>query len=140
VELRAAADVDDISRYSGLVLGGALYTGRWHRDVRRLLSRHRAALAGVPVAVLAIGPTTTEPEDLGRAREQLDRALTKVPELEPVAVGIFGGVVDPAKLHFPFNRMPAVDARDPAAIRSWALEVAAALEARARRGPRAVRT
>jgi hypothetical protein len=48
-----------------------------------------------------------------------------VPELEPLSVAIFGGVVDPAKLPFPLNRMPASDARDWAAIEAWAEEVAA---------------
>ena len=103
VELRAAREVEDVSAYAGVVVGGALYTGRWHRDARRLLRRHRAALATLPVAVFAMGPKTAEPNDLARAREQLDRHLNKVPEVEPVAVGIFGGVVDPAKLRFPFN-------------------------------------
>ena len=58
------------------------------------------------------------------ARKQLDHALEKTPELEPVAVAIFGGVVDPDKLRFPFSHMPASDARDWDAIRAWADEVA----------------
>jgi hypothetical protein len=38
---------------------------------------------------------------------------------------IFGGAVDPAKLRWPFNRMPASDARDWQAIDAWADAVAA---------------
>jgi len=49
---------------------------------------------------------------------------------EPVSVTIFGGVVDPEQLGFPFSRMPASDARDWGAIRAWADEVAAALAAK----------
>ena len=41
-----------------------------------------------------------------------------------VAVAIFGGVVDPRKLSFPFNHMPASDARDWEAIHAWTDEVA----------------
>ena len=59
---------------------------------------------------------------------QLERALAKERELHPVAVTIFGGVVDPAKLRFPLNRMQASDARDWDAIRSWADEIAARFE------------
>jgi hypothetical protein len=32
--------------------------------------------------------------------------------------------VDPRKLHFPFNRMPAADVRDQDEIRAWADEIA----------------
>ena len=48
-----------------------------------------------------------------------------MPEVEAVSVAVFGGVVDPAKLPFPFSHMEASDARDWDAIRAWAEEVAA---------------
>jgi len=38
--------------YDLVVLGGALYSGRWHTDAHRFLKRHRGELAGMPVAVL----------------------------------------------------------------------------------------
>jgi menaquinone-dependent protoporphyrinogen IX oxidase len=84
----------------------------------------------MPVAVFAMGPLTLEDKDVLDARHQLDGALAKVPDIEPIAVAIFGGVIDPAKLRFPFNRMPATDARDWAAIRDWADEIASVLSAR----------
>ena len=55
---------------------------------------------------------------------QLERGLASAREVSPVAVGVFGGVVDPARLHFPFNRMPPSDARDWDAISAWADELA----------------
>ena len=48
-----------------------------------------------------------------------------------MSVAIFGGVIDPAKLHFPLNRIEAADARDWDAIRSWADEIAGRFAARA---------
>ena len=126
VETLPAARVDDVSQYEAVVVGGALYTGRWHPDALRLLKRHKATLASIPVAVFGMGPKTTEEHDLRHARGQLEMALAKVPGVEPCAVAIFGGVLDPAKLRFPFNRMPASDARDWAEIRAWAVEVATA--------------
>ena len=44
VELRCAADVGDLTPYDGVVLGGALYFGRWHQDAARLLAKHRLRL------------------------------------------------------------------------------------------------
>jgi menaquinone-dependent protoporphyrinogen oxidase len=123
VELRRAADVEDLTRYDGVVLGGSLYFGRWHRDAVRFLSKHRRELSELPVTVFALGPQGAELQDLAKSRAQLDKALQKVPEIEPRSIAVFGGVIDPAKLRFPLNRMPASDARDWNAIEAWIDEV-----------------
>jgi menaquinone-dependent protoporphyrinogen oxidase len=118
VDVMPAAEVGHLRHYAGVVLGGALYTGRLHKDARRFLTRHRDALAGRALAVFALGPRTLAPDDVAASRAQLDRALSRAPR--PVSVAIFGGAIDPEKLRFPFNRMPAGDARDWAAIEEWA--------------------
>jgi menaquinone-dependent protoporphyrinogen IX oxidase len=41
-------------------------------------------------------------------------------------IELFGGVINPAKLHFPFNHMPTGDARDWKAIRAFAERLATA--------------
>ena len=123
VDVRPAAEVGTLRPYGGVVLGGALYMGRWHRDARHFLTRHRSEITELPVAIFAMGPLKLEPEDIDGARAQLDRALAKEREVHPVAIAIFGGAADPAKLRFPFNHMPASDARDWDAIWSWADEV-----------------
>ena len=130
VSVLPAADVRALEDYDAVVLGGALYMGRWHADARRFLKRHRQALADLPVAVFGMGPLTMSEHDVDGARKQLDRALAAVPEVEPVALTIFGGVVDPEKLRFPFNHMPASDARDWTAIKVWAEHLAIELDAR----------
>jgi len=124
VDVRSATAVDGIADYEAVVIGGALYTARWHREARRLMHRERTALARVPVAVFAMGPRTLGDEDVSQSRRELDVALAEVPEVEPVSIAVFGGVVDPAKLHFPLNHMPAVDARDWDAIHGWAAALA----------------
>jgi len=125
IELRAARDVRVLDDYGAVVLGGALYMGRWHDEARGFLKRHRVKLAGMPVAVFGLGPRTMSETDVEGSRKQLEHALARVPEVEPVATAIFGGVVDPAKLSFPFNRMAAIDARDWTAIEAWADELPA---------------
>jgi menaquinone-dependent protoporphyrinogen oxidase len=130
VDVHPAGRERDLSAYDGVVVGGSLYMGRWHRDARRFLARHRRTLANVPVAVFAIGPLRLEQDELAESRRQLDRALADMPGVSPVSVAVFGGVVDPAKLRFPFNRMPASDARDWDAIRAWAEHVSERLRER----------
>jgi menaquinone-dependent protoporphyrinogen oxidase len=124
VETLPAAQVDDLSHHDGVVLGGSLYMGRWHPDALDFLKRNRAALATQAVAVFAMGPRTTEAKDVAASRAQLAAALAKIPAVDPFAVAVFGGVLDPRKLHFPLNRMQAIDARDWEAIRAWARELA----------------
>jgi menaquinone-dependent protoporphyrinogen oxidase len=124
VEVRRAADVDDLAPYRGVVLGGSFYFGRWHEDAARFLKRHRRELSKRLVWAFGLGPKTAEEDDLASARPQLKKALAKVPEVEPQSLAVFGGVIDPTKLRFPLNRLPASDARDWDAIRSWADEIA----------------
>jgi menaquinone-dependent protoporphyrinogen oxidase len=125
VDLQPASAVRTLAPYEGVVLGGALYTGRWHSDARAFLQQHRHVLTTKPVAVFAMGPRTLDDHEVAASRIQLDKALAKTPRVTPTSVAIFGGVVDPAQLRFPFNRIPASDARDWDAIESWAAEVAA---------------
>jgi menaquinone-dependent protoporphyrinogen oxidase len=129
VDVAPAAEVDDLDGYDAVVLGGALYLGRWHGDARRFVRRHGSVLSAIVSAVFALGPLTAEPKDLAGARKQLDAALRKAPEIGWVAIAVFGGVVDPAKLRFPLNRMPASDARDWQAIDAWADSLAESLAA-----------
>ncbi|GAA3379010.1 flavodoxin domain-containing protein [Streptomyces sannanensis] len=55
-EARPAAGVRDVGPYDAIVLGGALYMGRWHRDARRFARRHRHHLAGRLVWLFSSGP------------------------------------------------------------------------------------
>jgi menaquinone-dependent protoporphyrinogen oxidase len=128
VDTLPAARVNDLSPYAGVVIGGAIYMGRWHPDAAEFLERYRHALATMPVAVFGMGPRTMEEHDVEESRSQLIKALTKVPEVDPFAVAVFGGVIDPHALRFPFNRLSASDARDWDAIREWATEVAGAFD------------
>jgi menaquinone-dependent protoporphyrinogen oxidase len=123
VDIRDAAAVTDVDEYDGVILGGSLYMGRWHADARAFLRRHRAALEERRLAVFALGPLTLDDEQVAGSRKQLDKALTHL-GVDPQLVTVFGGVVDPEQLHFPFNRMPKTDARDWSEITAWANEVA----------------
>jgi menaquinone-dependent protoporphyrinogen oxidase len=130
VDVEPAGSVHDLSGYEGVVLGSCLYTGRVHVDARRFLKRHRATLSELPLAVFAMGPLTMEEKDVAGSRAQLERTLAGTPQVAPFSTMIFGGVVDPDVLHFPFSHMQASDARDWDDIESWAREIAGAFSVR----------
>ncbi len=128
VEVQPASEVRTLEGYGAVVLGAALYAGQWHQDARRFLKRQRTALSERPIAIFALGPLSSAEKERQGSREQLEHALAKFPWLAPVAVELFGGVINPAKLHFPFNHMPAGDARDWTAIHAWAGKLAATFQ------------
>ena len=113
VRLVPAASVrEPVTGWDLVVLGGPIYSGRWHRDAHRFLKRRRTDLASVPVAVFGSGPRRDEEEAWWRSRAQLEHALAKHVWLVPVAVGLFGGA-DPA------GRPVRRDLRDWTDIATW---------------------
>jgi menaquinone-dependent protoporphyrinogen oxidase len=118
VTVRPAGMRGSIGPADLVVLGGAIYSGRWHRDAHRFLKRHRKEL-GIPVAVFGMGPRDDTQEAWQRSRSQLEHALAKRPWLKPASVAVFGGV-DPPGREVTLRR----DLRDWDAIRAWAVEVA----------------
>lgn len=134
-EVKAAEDVRNLDGVRAVVLGGCLYMGHWHHDAVRFLKRFRSELAEIPLAVYALGPKTMAAEDVAGSRKQLEHALARVTEIDPRSVAVFGGVINPKKLPFPFNHLPKSDARDWDEIRSWTRELPDALELSRERVP-----
>lgn len=125
VDVRPARDVTGLDDCAAVVLCGALYFFRWHRDARRFLSRHHRALTRLPVAVFAMGPINDTADEFEGSRGHLDRTLAKYPWFSPVAMAVFGGRLEPSRLRFPdsspaMRNLPASDIRDWDAIGTWA--------------------
>lgn len=135
VDIQLLREVQTLAEYRAVVLGAPLFMFHWHKDALRFLSRHREALTQRPVAVFALGPTHDpyDAEEWQASGAQLAKELAKFPWLTPVALEMFGGKYDPAKLGFPIKALagdvPASDIRDWAAVRAWASSLAAQLEA-----------
>jgi menaquinone-dependent protoporphyrinogen oxidase len=114
VSIAAASRMrDPVGGFDLVVIGGALYSGRWHPGAHRFLRKHKRELTGCDVAVFGMGPRRDVSEAWETSRAQLERALAKRPWLRPVAVTVFGGV-DPPK------KRERRDIRDWQAITQWA--------------------
>lgn len=133
VDVRRAKDVADLSPYRALVMGTGIHMGRVHRDMPALMKKHRQALSKMPVAYFVVCLTMKEDTEENRREVEayLDRVREKVPEVQPVDVGLFAGAVltegeDYKKLSWLMRLMLKAmgsaegDYRDWEAIRDWA--------------------
>ncbi len=131
VDIQPMRKVRTLAGYRAVVLGAPLHMFHWHRDALRFLSQYREALTERPVAIFALGPTHDDKKERQDSRTQLDQELAKFPWLTPIALEMFVGKYDPAKLRFPVNlftgKEPASDLRDWMAIRAWASNLVAKL-------------
>ena len=140
--------VDDISEYELIVVGSGMKIDRWTKDPEKFLKKFQKELANKKVAIFVSSLVQAIFEYEGKT-EAMDRAWTKYLvekaakySLDPIALGLFGGVLDYDKVGFierkaldPLRslleaagfketRPGFYDTRDWDAIRSWAKELA----------------
>jgi len=128
VDVLPAKEVNDVGSYKAAVVGGAIRAGQFHGDAVKFLETHQAALSQVPVAYFVVCMTMHEDTEEHRqeVRAYLDPVREKVPQIEPVDVGLFAGVMDMSKLPLPLKlvikamKAQPGDYRDWDAIRAWA--------------------
>lgn len=121
VDIQRARNVMTLVGYSAVVLGAPLYMFHLHKDAIHFLARFQQDLAsGLPLAIFAGGPIGLGDEkEWLDVRKQLDQELAKFPWLKPVAVEVIGGRIDPSRLHFPWNLIPALRKMPPRDHRNW---------------------
>jgi menaquinone-dependent protoporphyrinogen oxidase len=123
VEVRRAQDVAAIAQYRAVVVGSPVHRGHLLPEVVELVTRHRAELERVPVALFCCH--ISQPPQPER-----DRYLDDIRGLvHPVAEGFFPGRFDRrgAALLIPKVLswlVPPIDRRNWSKIREWARDVA----------------
>jgi len=130
VDVVPAGAVRGIGGYDAVVVGGALYALRWHRDARRFVKRHTAELRKRPTYFFSSGPL-----DDSAAQGEIppvkgvDRLMRRVGARGHAT---FGGRLSPDAKGFPASAMAkkhAGDWRDPEQVGTWARSIAAQLRA-----------
>jgi menaquinone-dependent protoporphyrinogen oxidase len=124
VDHRDAADRFDLSQYGAIVLGSAVYLGRWLKPAERLADRLRLEHGGRPVWLFSSGPIVggDDAEDLKWARTAW-----------AVEHHMFGGKLDRAVLSWHERLAVAAakatdgDRRSEADIDQWAATISASL-------------
>ena len=129
----------DPAAFDAVVIGSAVYLGRWMKEAAGYAERHRSSLASRPVWLVSSGPLTLRD---GVTVDDPDVVPHEVATLQdaihPRGHRVFFGALDPGKLgfaqrtmrHLPAARavLPEGDFRDWDAIGAWADEIAAAVQ------------
>jgi menaquinone-dependent protoporphyrinogen oxidase len=128
VTVRCAAERLNVDHYDAVVVAGAIYSGRWHRDARRFVRRYNAVLRQRPIWLVASGPLD------GSAR---DATLAPIAHVAQAAALIgaqgsttFGGWLAADAKGFLARAMAkkmAGDWRDPDQVAGFAEQVAITL-------------
>lgn len=125
VDVVEARDVKGVSDYDVVIVGGALYANRWHKQARRFVKRHRAELRRKRVWFFSSGPLddsalTGDLDPVGHVRKAME-------QVDAEGHTTFGGRLLPDATGFPAGAMAkehAGDWRDEAQVREWAKLIA----------------
>jgi menaquinone-dependent protoporphyrinogen oxidase len=128
-QARPIGEVAEVGGYDAVVLGSAVYVGRWLREARRFAESNAATLATMPVWLFSSGPVGPGGES-GPADADTLAELTGAREHR-----VFAGRLDRRRLGLAerfvvrMARVPMRDDRDWAAVEEFADDIADALEA-----------
>jgi menaquinone-dependent protoporphyrinogen oxidase len=120
----------NVGSYQGVVIGSAIYKGKWMSEAADFVKKNRDILRSVPVAYFLVCMTLAQPTEKKRTEvlSYMDPILKAVPEIRPVGIGTFAGALDYNNLSWLNAKIlkskgsPEGDFRDWNAIRAWARE------------------
>jgi menaquinone-dependent protoporphyrinogen oxidase len=122
----------NLSSYQGVLVGSAIYMGKWLPEAVDFVKNNVEVLRQIPVAYFLVCMTLCKPTEENRAKvlAYLDPVLKAIPEVKPAGIGAFAGALDYNNLSW-LNKTilkskgtPEGDFRDWKAIRTWAEESA----------------
>ena len=130
-----AERVSDMTPYKAVVLGSAVYIGKWRKEAVKFLQANEKMLAERQVWLFSSGPTGEgDPVELGRGW-CLPKALQPIADrIRSRDIAVFHGNVNMKTLNFIEKWMiknvkaPLGDFRDWEAITSWATSIADVLK------------
>ncbi|RDI60483.1 flavodoxin domain-containing protein [Nocardia pseudobrasiliensis] len=127
-EVKSAREVRSLGGYGAVILGGALYSGLWHRHARGFARRFTRQLRERPVWVFGSGPLDHSADQANPEKIFGAGAVRKAAQrLNARDYTIFGGRLERDARGFIASAMAknqAGDYRDRDRIRAWAKGIA----------------
>ena len=139
VDVKPVQSVQQLDGFDAVIIGSPIRYDKWMPAAVEFVSRHQARLSQLPVAYfftcLTLYKRTEQTER--QALAYADKLYSLLPQIKPVSVGQFAGVLNFSKLPFFFGllarslcfvlRFEQGDYRDWDAIRNWSKDVYARL-------------
>ena len=128
--------IRDLNPYKAVILGSAIYVGKWHKGAVKFLQANEKILADRTVWLFSSGPTGEgDPVELVEGL-RLPAALQPVADrIQPRDIAVFHGYINPDKINFiekwaikSLVKKPFGDFRDWDAIVTWTNTIADALK------------
>lgn len=124
--------VSALEPYQAVVLGSAVYVGKWQKEAGEFLKDNEKTLADRTVWLFSSGPTGEgDPVTLLEGWRLPDELKPVAERIHPRDITIFGGFINPAKVNFiekaavkNLVKKPFGDFRDWENIVHWATKVA----------------
>jgi menaquinone-dependent protoporphyrinogen oxidase len=130
-DVRSIGGIEDIAGYDAVVLGSAVYVGRWLSNARAFVKEHVGELADRPTWLFSSGPIGQPPRPTDDDAVQVDEIVEAIGAKEH---RLFPGRLDRRMLNrrewavvFAL-RVKEGDYRDEGEVSAWAREIAASLE------------
>jgi menaquinone-dependent protoporphyrinogen oxidase len=136
VDILPVDGVRNLSSYQAVILGSAVYIGKWQKEAVEFLQANEKILADRPVWLFSSGPTGEgDPVELLEGW-RLPAALQPVADhIQPRDLAVFHGYINPDKLTLlekwaikSLVKKPFGDFRDWDAIVTWTTSIADALK------------
>lgn len=137
-EVMTVKEVKEIKPYHGVVLGSAVYIGRWRKEAVKFLKKNENLLTGKPVWLFSSGPADKgDPVELLNGWRYPKKIQPFIDKIKPVDIAVFHGVVNVEKMNALERQMMKMvksevgDYRDWDAIAAWAKGIADELKKKA---------
>jgi menaquinone-dependent protoporphyrinogen oxidase len=135
VDIRPVADVRDVDPYQAVILGSAVYIGKWMKSACEFMKKYEVSLAARPVWLFSSGPTGQgDPVDLLDGWQLPADQKPLIDHIQPREIVVFHGNIDAARVNLIEKtavqalKKPFGDFRDWDAINSWSLSIAESLK------------
>jgi menaquinone-dependent protoporphyrinogen oxidase len=130
-----ADKVGGLTGYAAVVVGSAVYYGRWRKPAVKFLEKNEEALAALPVWIFSSGPSGEgDPVELAKGWRSPKALQPAIDHIKPRDIKLFSGMVDIEKLgsleKFAIKKVeaPSGDFRDWDDIGAWTAGIADALK------------
>ncbi|HSL46253.1 MAG TPA: flavodoxin domain-containing protein [Anaerolineales bacterium] len=136
VDILPVDGMRDLSPYEAVILGSAVYVGKWQKEAVEFLKANEKILASRPVWLFSSGPTGEgDPVELVEGVRLPPALQPVVDRIRPRDIAVFHGYINPDKLNFiekwsikSLVKKPFGDFRKWDVITSWAMLIAQTLK------------